>query len=66
MTWKDVKNNEFTDSVYFEEPIYTDFVRIEIRSATKGAKFEDTCISKIGIKALGSKSDRKINTGFFD
>ena len=66
LTWKDVKNNEFTDSVYFEEPIYTDFVRIEIRSATKGAKFEDTCISKIGIKALGSKSDRKINTGFFD
>lgn len=66
LTWKDVKNNEFTDSVNFDEPIYTDFIRIEIRSANKGAKFEDTCISKIGLKALGSKTDRKINTGFFD
>ena len=66
LTWDKVKNNEYTDSVSFTEPLYTDYIRIEIVSASKGTEFDDTCISKIGLTALGNKSDRKINIGYIN
>ena len=42
---------EYTDSVIFDEPIETDYVKIYIKSVYEGTECEDTCVSEI--RAMG-------------
>lgn len=66
LDWTDVKKREYTDIIKFDNPVYTDFLIIQIKEGAAGEKYKDICISRIEINALGNKKDRKVDTGFFN
>lgn len=62
-SWKEVEGKEFTDIISFNTPIETNYIRIVILGAFDGTKFEDTCISELGFKAVSKViSDVEVNT----
>ena len=55
MSYGEASELDYTDSVVFDEPVETDYVKIYIKSVYKGTIYEDTCVSEI--RAMGYEID---------
>ena len=53
LTYEEASKLDYTDSVIFDEPVETDYVKIYIKSVYEGTECEDTCVSEIRVMGKG-------------